>query len=444
MKGYQGKAEIADYSRSPQGDELISVLVTFPRIILAEINTHRMLSKNTSSSRAIPFFKMVKTVLENPFIPMGFQKHHSGMQGKEYLDPNKKITWNEIFPFIQKEIQKHFYNEDTRDWDNEWLELDHALNSIMIPLFINHQSDGFTPAEWWLKVRDIIVAGAVLNYSMGITKQLCNRLLEPFMWTTMLITGSKSAWNNFFVLRCPNYIVHDNDEEYIFYSKQDITDRFTASEMVEFDTGAKPLGELTDEDWLNLNYGAAEIHMMRTAEQIYDAIMNGHCNNLVAGEWHIPFKKVLEPLYDDYVKDKLLPQALSEQYKHKHEFMARAGVALAARTSYTLVGDETNLDGEKLIELYHKLNDQDPPHSSPFEHCAIAMYDEEYYGFVKGEIGALKDDYGILNREYYPVVTNAGVARFHGINPANTDKFGWVYNLKGFKSLRYINDQDRE
>lgn len=64
------KAEIVAHSLSPQGDELISVLCTFPRIILAEVNTHRMLSKNTSSSRAIKFKKMnastdIKSLLES-------------------------------------------------------------------------------------------------------------------------------------------------------------------------------------------------------------------------------------------------------------------------------------------------------------------------------------------------------------------------------------------
>ena len=68
------KAEIVGHSLSPQGDELISVLCTFPRIILAEVNTHRMLSKNTSSSRAIPFNKMVEAVQNNPFIPIAWQK----------------------------------------------------------------------------------------------------------------------------------------------------------------------------------------------------------------------------------------------------------------------------------------------------------------------------------------------------------------------------------
>ena len=67
-------ATIVADSLSPQGDRLTSVLVTFPRIILSEINTHRMLSKNTSSSRAIPFKKMVEAVQNDPFIPFAWQK----------------------------------------------------------------------------------------------------------------------------------------------------------------------------------------------------------------------------------------------------------------------------------------------------------------------------------------------------------------------------------
>ena len=77
-------AEIVADSLSPQGDRLTSLLITMPRIILSEMNTHRMLSKNTSSSRAIPFNKMVQAVQENPFIPIAWQKYHPGMQGSEY------------------------------------------------------------------------------------------------------------------------------------------------------------------------------------------------------------------------------------------------------------------------------------------------------------------------------------------------------------------------
>ena len=153
-------ATIVADSLSPQGDRLTSVLVTFPRIILSEINTHRMLSKNTSSSRAIPFEKMVEVVLENPFIPIAWQRDHSGMQGTEYL---------------------------TEDID---IAFAHDL---------------------WLEARNKAVKSAKTLNTEGadkislVTKQLCNRLLEPFMWTTMLITGSKEGWDNFFNLRNPIY-----------------------------------------------------------------------------------------------------------------------------------------------------------------------------------------------------------------------------------------------
>jgi hypothetical protein len=134
-------AQIVAHSVNEQGDELISVLATFPRIILAEVNTHRMLSKNTSSSRAIPFHKMVETIQNDPFIPIAWQKGHSGMQGSEY----------------------HTGDAAERFCPNNWLRArDRAI------LEANHLHD-----------------------NIGVTKQLCNRLLEPFMWTTMLITGPK-------------------------------------------------------------------------------------------------------------------------------------------------------------------------------------------------------------------------------------------------------------
>ena len=78
-------ATIVADSVNKQGDRLTSLLITFPRILLSEINTHRMLSKNTSSSRAIPFKKMVEAVQNNPFIPIAWQKEHKGMQGNEYF-----------------------------------------------------------------------------------------------------------------------------------------------------------------------------------------------------------------------------------------------------------------------------------------------------------------------------------------------------------------------
>ena len=54
------KAEIIADSINQQGDRITTYLLTFPRFILSELNTHRVFSKNSASSRAIPFEKMVK------------------------------------------------------------------------------------------------------------------------------------------------------------------------------------------------------------------------------------------------------------------------------------------------------------------------------------------------------------------------------------------------
>ena len=226
------KAEIVGHSLSPQGDELISVLCTFPRIILAEVNTHRMLSKNTSSSRAIPFKKMVEAVVNDPFIPIAWQKHHSGMQGNDYI---------------------------TRDYDIAMAQ------------------------TRWLRARDEAINNAqILNSEViGVTKQLCNRLLEPFMWTTMLITGSKEGWDNFFNLRCPQYKIHQGT----YKSKK---------EALQYGLSNGELKNWSDLDWLQNNEGQAEIHMMMLSEAIYDAIQESNPKVLQEGDWHIPMIQVIE------------------------------------------------------------------------------------------------------------------------------------------------------
>ena len=293
-------AEIVGHSLSPQGDELISVLCTFPRIILAEVNTHRMLSKNTSSSRAIPFNKMVEAVQENPFIPIAWQKDHKGMQGTEYLADRK------------------------------------------------HENAVYE----WLKARDYAVKQARMMNNDGVTKQLCNRLLEPFMWTTMLITGSKEGWDNFFKLRCGNYEGFKSRKE-------------AAKEFLE--KGNIDTSRWSDMDWRKLNKGQAEIHIMDLAEKIYDAYNESTPKQLQAGEWHIPMISDLESLKlstDDQIK---------------------LSVGRAANTSYTVVGDGKELTLEHAIKIHDKCVEL--VHSSVFEHCARAMSDEEYESFYKGQIG---------------------------------------------------------
>ena len=293
-------AEIVADSVNVQGDRLTSVLVTMPRIILSEINTHRMLSKNTSSSRAIPFKKMVESVQNDPFIPIAWQKEHKGMQGTEY--------------HVDRKHENAVYE--------------------------------------WLKARDYAVKQASMMNNDGITKQLCNRLLEPFMWTTMLITGPKSGWENFFNLRCPSYTFHtdESEKDFVFKSKKDAINHFGVDETVEYPSGEVLLKDLHNIQWLQVNTGQAEIHMMALAECIWDAYNESTPIQLEAGQWHIPFWKQI-PFISG-----------TEGLQANTLKTVKISVAMAARTSYTIVGEEKEIDYSKMIDLHDRLLAQDPPH----------------------------------------------------------------------------------
>ena len=85
--------EIVADSLNTQGNRLTTFKLTYPRIVHAELMTHRMFSRNAASSRAVPVKKMIRAVRDNMFIPLAFQKSHSGMQGNEYFQ-GKELYWN--------------------------------------------------------------------------------------------------------------------------------------------------------------------------------------------------------------------------------------------------------------------------------------------------------------------------------------------------------------
>lgn len=140
-------AQIEADSVSPDDVRLTTFEVTIPRIVLAEFNTHRMLSRNSASSRAIPVKKMIQRVMEDPYIPTHWGKNQKGMQAGKEVDAA-----------TQQKAEAA-----------------------------------------WLVSRDKAVAAAEYLLELGIHKQLTNRLLEPFMWHTILVTATE--WNNFFHLR---------------------------------------------------------------------------------------------------------------------------------------------------------------------------------------------------------------------------------------------------
>lgn len=348
---------IAD-SKNEFGNRITTMVVTFPRIILAEFNTHRMFSRNSASSRAIPFDKMVEAVTKNPFIPIAWQKDHKGMQGVEYFLPNETFT---------SENPMDRFARGITDEDSPTVRIVGRLK-----------------AEW-LWARDMAVQAAInlsntgVHYhpdgdkskltgdGRGLTKQLCNRLLEPFMWHTVIVTATE--WENFFALRCPQYQTPVSQTIEPQRSWKDLTANHSNPQNIE-------LLETHKNDWvfkLQHNKGQAEIHMMALAEAMWDAYNESEPKQLKAGEWHIPFIQKedwiqIEHLWHEYESKKDHPSIREEL----NEIGIKITTVRCARVSYTVVGEEGRESNyEKDIELHDRLAASG--HWSCFEHCAQAM-----------------------------------------------------------------------
>jgi thymidylate synthase ThyX len=138
-------------SISEAGIRLTTMEVTFPRFVLAEFNTHRVLSRNSASSRAIPTSKMLERVDQDPVFPVEWGRNQKGMSASELLT-----------------------SEDEEEARRAWLD-----------------------------ARDAAVEQAQRLSHLKVHKQVVNRLLEPFLWHTVIVTATE--WRNFFDLRCaPN------------------------------------------------------------------------------------------------------------------------------------------------------------------------------------------------------------------------------------------------
>lgn len=396
MKNQIQAIVLAD-SISERENRITTQMVTFPRYILAELNTHRMFSRNSASSRAIPFHKTVESVIKNPFIPFAFQKDHAGMQGTEYLDTNKKYLFSDIQNILHENLKKAFFNEKTEEWLPEYAVVDYAFNNHINEILYNSTPEGLTIREWWLKARDLSVACAYMLNAMGVTKQLCNRIIEPFMWHTVLITATE--WDNFFELRCPQY---ENAFGELYKSKRE----YTRS------TGDPDMIPKTKLGWLMLNQGQADIHMMELAEAMWDARNESQPKYLLPGEWHIPFG-------DQIDKEKVIQTFnvtgfdtgdVADVVEH---LSLQIATARCARVSYTVVGEEAKtVDYKKDIELHDRLLYSG--HFSPFEHCARTMRDTEYSEYLRG--------HGNVEREDF-------------------DGFGWCLNFRGFIQYRLMIDK---
>lgn len=120
------------------GAKLVTFELFFPRCILAEQNTHRIFSRNTGSSRAIPVLRMLSELLRTPFKPLFWGANKSGMQSAQELP-----IWKQL------------------------------LCSLI-----------------WSTHRFLTYVSVRLLTKLGLHKQWANRLLEPHTYVRQVVTSS--------------------------------------------------------------------------------------------------------------------------------------------------------------------------------------------------------------------------------------------------------------
>lgn len=141
------QAKIIADSISPNNIRLITMQLRYPKFIHSEFMTHRVLSRNASSSRAIPTTRLIQDVIDDPAMPVFWGKNRPGMQASEELLPG-----------------------DARD-----------------------------AKQQWLLACDDAISRARKLYDLGAHKQIVNRVIEPYTHINVVVTSTN--WANFYALR---------------------------------------------------------------------------------------------------------------------------------------------------------------------------------------------------------------------------------------------------
>lgn len=182
-------AKLIKFSIPHGGGKTIKTFeLEYPRFIHAEVMTHRVFSRNASSSRAIPVERMIKNILANTAMPIHWGKNQQGMQAEE--ETNTPV-----------QLQPEWYGA--------------------VPVF---QARTLSREDAWLNARDNAIRSAFAFHRAGYHKQVVNRLIEPFMHIRVILTATE--FDNFYLLRD-----HKDAEPHI---------RMLAQEMKKAEVGAQP------------------------------------------------------------------------------------------------------------------------------------------------------------------------------------------------------------
>jgi hypothetical protein len=330
--------------------KMISFLVDFPTVLLAELRTHRILTQGSlyehselndfnlsaNSARAIPANKYLQKIKDNSFIPIWTGKQ-SGMSGSAVT--HKQLE--EANHLWLNSLQNPIANQDVTSVVNELIEL-------------------------------------------GIHKQNCSRLLAPYAYTTCIISGTE--FENFFELRCPKYT---SDKNEVFFSKK----AFVAAKNNKEEGFHYPVSE---EGWNNINKSSAQPEFQVIAEMLYDLYQEADWKE---SKYHIPF---IQEIWDNYELGiiSMLNETNSsiETFNDdRFKIYMKISASMCAKLSYNTQDNEDTL--EKHLERANMLIEH--KHSEPFSHQAVAMDSTEYFSMFKvlrvikiNDVKSLKVDLG--------------------------------------------------
>lgn len=187
-------AKVVADSVSPQGKRLTTVELRYPKFIHGELMTHRVFSRNASSSRAIPVERLLRDIIEDPAMPVLWFKNKPGMQGTELCTP-----------------------DECRTLVGEWLRLrDEAIDSAQ-----------------------------TMASALGAHKQHVNRAIEPWCHISVVVTATE--WSNFFALRC-----HPDAQPEMRVLAEQIRDAMASSVPIQRHPGEWHLPYVGNEEWQDL------------------------------------------------------------------------------------------------------------------------------------------------------------------------------------------------
>jgi thymidylate synthase ThyX len=205
------RATIVADSISPEGIRLTTFQLKYPYIIHGELMTHRVMSRNASSTRAIPIKELIRRIKEDPFVPLHWGAAQKGMQADKECN-----------------------------------------SSVRAPADSFGMGKLFTNEEAWIQAMSYALAYAEAFDKAGYHKQVANRLLMPFMHMDTVCTATDYA--NFFHLR-----IHPEAEPHICMLAKTMKQQLDLSKPRLVQPGDWHLPYITYEDRVKFAHGGETV-----------------------------------------------------------------------------------------------------------------------------------------------------------------------------------------